>query len=150
MPDFTTVRRVPHSTEKMFAIVADVERYPEFLPMCDNLIITDTKDQNGTKILEADMTIGFGGFKETFKSEVTIDEAKGTITTKAISGPFDHMQNSWRFKKIDTGGDRDASDVHFAIDYKFKSKTLEMLMGGMFDKAFRKYADSFEERANSI
>lgn len=150
MPKFETIRRVPHSAEKMFAIVADVERYPEFLPLIERLTIISQQSEAGVKMLEADMTVGYKAFQETFRSDVTIDQANATIISKSRSGPFSHMENRWYFAPVLREGMPPATDVHFSIDYKFKSWTLEKLLGGMFDKAFRTYAESFEKRAATM
>lgn len=150
MPRFETIRRVPYSAEKMFAIVADVERYPEFLPLIERLTIISREEEGGIICLQADMTVGYKAFQETFRSEVRVDEANRTIISTSKSGPFSKMENRWKFTPIEVSGKPAAADVQFTIDYKFKSWTLEKLMGGMFDKAFRTYAESFETRASVV
>jgi len=146
MPKFDTIRRVPHSAEKMFNVVADVERYPEFLPLCEALTIIDEFEKKGCQIIQADMSVGYMRFQETFRSEVTLDRPNHSIATTSIRGPFKHLENRWYFKPLD----EKSCDVHFTIDYAFKSWPLEKLMGSMFEKAVKKYAESFEARAEAI
>jgi coenzyme Q-binding protein COQ10 len=147
MPSFNTHRTVNHSAGDMFALVADVERYPEFVPLCDNLSI-DHKDvaEDGTVTIEADMTVAYKFFRETFKSRVHLKSADNVIEVDYLDGPFKKMENIWRFEP--RGESRCV--VHFSIDYAFKSRSLGLLMGAMFDKAFRKFSKAFEERADTL
>ena len=148
MPSHETVRRVPVSAKTMFAVVADVERYPEFLPLCESLKILTRKEEESrnTTLLEADMTVAYGKVHETFRSSVILDEARQTIITKSIKGPFRQLTNEWHFEAVS----ENVTDVHFKIDYEFKNRMLAMLMGGLFDKVFRAYAESFETRAKEL
>jgi len=146
MPKHDTIRRVAHSAEKMFNIVADVERYPEFLPLCEGLTVIDRFEKEDCLVLHADMSVGYMRFQETFRSQVTLDRPNHTISTTSIKGPFKHLENNWYFKAIDDH----SCDVHFTIDYAFNSWPMEKLMGSMFEQAFKKYAESFEARAEAI
>lgn len=148
MPKFETVHRVQHECDVMYNIVADVEKYPEFLSLCDKLNIlsqSHNENENTDKIL-ADMTVGYKSISETFRSEVKLDPANKIITSENIDGPFKYMRNKWRFVPVT----ETSTDIHFHIDYAFKNWMMENLMGGMFDKAFRTYSKSFEDRANSL
>ena len=147
MPQFETRRRVRHRAADMFDLVADVERYPEFVPLCQSLTVRErTITENDCPTIVADMTVAYKLFRETFKSRATMDRENLTILAEYLDGPFSHMRNDWTFEP---SGDR-ACTVSFAIDYAFKSRTLEMLMGAMFDTAFRKFAAAFEARADII
>ena len=147
MPKFSSKRRVRHSASQMFDLVADVERYPEFVPLCKSLKIRQrTPKPDGTEIVVADMTVSFKLVRETFRSRVTLDRPKLQILVEYLQGPFSHMQNRWTFRP---GGDQ-ACEVEFFIDYEFRSRTLGMLMGGMFDLAFRRFAAAFEARADQV
>jgi coenzyme Q-binding protein COQ10 len=147
MPTFRTSRRVRHSAAHMFDLVADVERYPEFLPLCEGLKVRRrTPDEDGREVLVADMTVGYRAIHETFTSRVTLDRASSKILVEYINGPFRQLENRWTFRDEEDGG----STVEFFIAYEFRSRTLGLLMGAMFDKAFRKFAEAFEERANRI
>ena len=146
MPHFDARKRVPHSAESMFDLVADVERYPEFLPFCENLVVRARNDDGERQILVADMTIGYKLIRETITSRVTLDRDAMEITADNITGPFRKMQNKWTFVPLDNGG----SEIRFTISYEFKSRTLSVLVGGLFDKVFRRFTDAFVTRANLI
>ncbi|SFB40204.1 coenzyme Q-binding protein COQ10 [Rhizobium sp. NFR07] len=148
MPKFEIRRPVKHSPEKMYALVADVERYPEFLPLCEALSIRSTKERDGKTLLLADMTVGYKAIRETFTTQVLLNPAEQAIDVKYIEGPFKYLDNRWRFEPAADGGQ--GSVVHFYIDYEFKSMILGALMGSMFDRAFRMFTDAFETRADKI
>lgn len=131
----------------MFALVADVEKYPQFLPMCEALTIRSRKESDGKVLLIADMTVGYKLIRETFTSQVLLKPQDNIIEVKYIDGPFRYLENRWRFKPV---GDADECDVEFFIDYEFKSRTLGILMGAMFDLAFKKFSEAFEKRADEI
>jgi coenzyme Q-binding protein COQ10 len=147
MPTFSTKRRVRHSAAHMFDLVADVERYPEFVPMCRALKVRQrTEEEEDIEVIVADMTVSFKLVRETFRSRVTLDRPKLKILVEYLQGPFSHMQNRWTFRPT---GD-EACEIEFFIDYEFKSRTLGMLMGAMFDTAFRRFATAFEHRADQV
>jgi coenzyme Q-binding protein COQ10 len=146
MPEFNTHRRVAYAAEDMFALVADVERYPEFVPFCERLTVRGRKKEGEREVLIADMAIGYRMVRETFTSKVTIDRPSLTIRADYLDGPFRTMENSWTFKPLPEGG----CEVAFAIQYEFKSRALAMLMGAVFERAFRAFAGAFEKRAEQI
>jgi coenzyme Q-binding protein COQ10 len=147
MPQFTTKRRVRHSAGDMFDLVADVEHYPEFVPLCSALSVRERKAAGeGVEIVVADMTVSFKLVRETFRSRITLDRPKLQILVEYLQGPFSHMENRWTFRPA---GDA-ACEVEFFIDYEFRSRMLGMLMGTMFDAAFRRFAAAFEARADKI
>ena len=146
MPQFETHRPVPHSPDQMFDLVADVERYPQFLPLCEGLVVRSRKERDGKILLVADMTVGYKAIRETFTTQVLLNKAERIIDVKYIDGPFRYLENHWRFDPAADGG----ADVRFFIDYEFKSRILGALMGSMFDRAFRMFTDAFETRANKI
>ena len=145
MPQFETTRPVLHSPEKMFDLVADVERYPEFLPLCEALSVRSRKERDGKVLLVADMTVGYKAIRETFTTQVLLNRDERIIDVKYIDGPFKYLDNRWRFEAATNG-----CDVRFFIDYEFKSRILGALMGSMFDRAFRMFAEAFEKRADAI
>ncbi len=145
MPKFTSTRHVRHSDVQMFDLVADVERYPEFLPMCEALTVRSRKERDGRTLLIADMTVGYKAIRETFTSQVLLDAENRKIDVKYIDGPFRYLDNRWTFQ---TAGD--GCDVIFFIDYEFKSRILGALMGAMFDRAFHKFSEAFENRADAV
>ena len=146
MPKFSTVTQVAHAPAQMFALVADVERYPEFLPMCEALTVRSRREGDGITVLTADMTVGYKALRETFTSQVTLRPAENRIDVKYLEGPFRYLENRWDFEPAAGGG----TDIRFFIDYEFKSRILGALMGAMFDRAFRLFAESFEKRADTV
>lgn len=147
MPSFRTTRTVRHSPADMFALVADVERYPEFLPLCEALRVLRRQPGEGdTEILVAEMSVGYKAISERFTTRVALDRPNLRITAEYIDGPFRHLENRWTFREAPNGG----CTVEFYITYEFKSLALGLLMGRMFDRAFRKFTDAFESRADRI
>jgi coenzyme Q-binding protein COQ10 len=147
MPRFSSKRRVPHSAEQMFDLVADVERYPEFVPLCHSLSVRQrTKRPDGTEIVVADMTVSFKLVRESFTSQVTLDRPNLKILVEYLRGPFRSLENRWTFEPKG----EDACDVGFYLAYEFKSRMLAMLMGAMFDTAFARFSAAFEKRADVV
>jgi coenzyme Q-binding protein COQ10 len=145
LPRFKTVRHVPFAPREMFAVVADVERYPEFLPLCEGLTVHERKTWETRAELTATMTVGYKAIIERFKTHVMLDPEAGVIRARNLDGPFTHLDNEWRFVAAGTG-----CDVHFSIDYAFRSAMLSLIVGAAFDKAVRSYTDAFEARARAL
>jgi len=146
MPQFSTKRRVPHAASDMFNLVADVEKYPQFVPLCSALKVKSRTEKNGATVLVADMTVAYKIIHETFTSRVTLDRPDLRIFVEYLSGPFKRMQNRWRFMPVG----ENACEIEFFIDYEFRSRTLAAVMGAVFDAAIRKFAVAFEQRADEI
>jgi coenzyme Q-binding protein COQ10 len=146
MPTFSSSRTVPYSPVEMFDLVADVEQYPKFLPLCEALTVRrrNTLD-DGREVLIADMTVGYKAIRETFTSRVTLDKSSLAILVEYVDGPFSHLENRWAFRAEDAG-----TKVEFFIDYAFKSRMLSVLMGAMFEAAFKRFSDAFVERAGVV
>ena len=131
----------------MFDLVADVERYPQFVPMCQSLTVRRrTQESDGRDVVIADMTVAYKFVRETFTSRVTLDRPKLEILVEYLEGPFRTMNNRWRFRL--TG--ESACEVEFFITYEFRSRTLGLLMGGIFEAAFRRFSAAFERRADQV
>jgi coenzyme Q-binding protein COQ10 len=130
----------------MFALVADIEKYPEFVPLCTALAIRSRREKDGRTLLVADMSVGYKAIRESFTTQVYLKPDERQIDVQYIDGPFKYLQNRWRFDPAADGG----TEVHFFIDYEFKSRILSALMGSMFDRAFRMFSDAFEKRADQI
>lgn len=131
----------------MFDLVADVERYPDFVPLCHSLKVRRRHPAaEGREILTADMTVAYKLLRESFVSRVTLDRARLAIHVEYLDGPFSRLDNRWLFHTV---GDA-ACDVEFFIAYEFRSRMLGMLMGTVFDAAFRRFADAFERRADQV
>ncbi|MBJ3778239.1 type II toxin-antitoxin system RatA family toxin [Acuticoccus mangrovi] len=147
MQEYETTRRVKHTADNMFDLVADVKAYPHFVPLCRALAVRrrDTLP-DGREVLVADMTVAYKFIRETFTSRVVLDRANRQIDVTYLDGPFKELFNRWTFTEVD----EKTTDVNFSIRYEFKSRTLATLMGSVFDHAFRRFATAFEERANEV
>lgn len=141
MPSFRTVRHVPFTPREMFDVVADVERYPEFLPLCEGLAVLERRQGE----LTATMTVGYKAITERFTTHVVLDPEAGVIRVRNLDGPFTHLENEWRFVAAGSG-----CDVQFAISYAFRSTMLQLIVGAAFDKAVRSYTEAFESRARTL
>jgi coenzyme Q-binding protein COQ10 len=147
MPSFNSRRVVNHTASQMFDLVADVERYPEFVPLCSSLKVRQrTRRPDGTEIIVCDMTVSFRLVREAFTTQVTLERANLKILVEYLRGPFSNLENRWTFEpKRDN-----RCEVGFYLRYEFKSRMLAMLMGTMFDTAFQRFAAAFEKRADMI
>ena len=146
MPTFRSTRPVRHSATQMFDLVADVERYPECLPLCEGLrVLRRTQSGEGVESLVAAMSVGYKAIHESFTSRVTLDRTRHRILVEYVDGPFKYLENRWTFQPTPGG-----CEVEFYISYEFRSRALGLLMGSVFDKAFRRFAVAFEERADEI
>lgn len=130
----------------MFDLVADVESYPEFLPLCESLVIERREQQAGHEVIIARMRVGYKAITENFLSRVLINREDLQIEVSYLEGPFSHLINKWGFRDTDKGH----CDVEFYLEYRFRNPGLQFLMGSMFDKAFGKFTESFEVRADEI
>jgi coenzyme Q-binding protein COQ10 len=131
----------------MFDLVADVERYPEFLPLCSGMKLRSRTEQaEGVVVIVADMTVAYKLIRETFRSRATLDRANLRILVEYLEGPFSRMENRWEFHPVQ----EKLCDVKFFISYEFKSRMLGILMGAMFETAFRRFAVAFEQRADRV
>jgi len=130
----------------MFDLVADIESYPQFVPLCVALVVRQRTESQGVVTKVADMSVGYRAIRETFTSRVTCDPARRRILVEYIDGPFRHLENRWNFRDEGPG----VSVIEFQISYEFKSRALSLLMGKMFDKAFRKFSEAFERRADIV
>ena len=156
MPKFSTRRRVKHSADDMFDLVADIERYPEFVPLCRAMRVIRRTQLVEREVIIAEMTVAYKLIRESFTSRVTLERAKRTILVEYLNGPFSRMENRWSFRAAGAGAGEEAGrapaqcEVEFFISYEFRSRTLAMLMGAIFDTAFRRFASAFERRADAI
>ncbi len=146
MPQFTTTRRVKHSATDMFDLVANVEAYPGFVPLCESLVVHSRRVDGDREVLVATMTVAYKFIRESFTTKVVLERPAMTIRAEYLDGPFKYLENVWRFEPHGRGD----SAVHFTIDYEFRSSALGLLMGAVFDRAFRKFAEAFEARADAV
>lgn len=140
-----TSTEVPYTADQMFALVADIESYPEFLPWCVALRIADRRPEKKLTYLTADMIVAYRVFREKFRSLVRLDEIGRTIEVDYIDGPFRSLKNSWSFRVLPTG-----SIVDFSIEFEFRSPLLQATARAVFEKAFLKMSEVFVERASSV
>ncbi len=146
MPSFQTKRPVPYGPQAMLDLVADVDKYPQFLPLCESLkVLSRNTASNGIETIVARMGVGYGPIQESFTSRIVVDRRIHRIDVSHLDGPFRKLENSWQFRPSRTG-----CDVEFSIDYEFRSIALQILLGSMFDRAFRKFAEAFETRARAL
>jgi coenzyme Q-binding protein COQ10 len=146
MPQLSTTKRVHHAAGEMFDLVADVEHYPEFVPLCQSLAVRTRTNEGGKSVIVADMTVAYKLVRQTFTSRVTLDPPNLQILVEYLEGPFRQLNNTWKFHAVDGR----TCDVEFFIAYEFRSRALGMLMGAMFDTAFRRFAAAFEQRADRV
>ncbi|MBI4274454.1 MAG: type II toxin-antitoxin system RatA family toxin [Rhizobiales bacterium] len=147
MAAFSTTRRVRHTASEMFDLVADMERYPQFVPLCQAMKVRQRiAEPEGVEIVVADMTVAYKMLHESFTSRVTLDRANLRILVEYLRGPFRRMENRWEFHPLGAHN----CDVKFFIDYEFRSRALGLLMGAVFDAAFRRFAEAFERRADAV
>lgn len=141
MPGIHEVYALPYSAEQMFDLVADVKRYPEFLPW---VIATRIKSDSETEMV-ADMLVGFSAIREKFTSRVT-KERPNHITVHYVDGPLRDLDNRWAFRALDTGH----CEIDFCVDFSFRNRMFEALAGQYFDRAFRRMVEAFETRAAAL
>jgi coenzyme Q-binding protein COQ10 len=141
MPGVRETRRLPYSAEQMFDLVADVARYPEFLPW---VVATRVRSDDGTELL-ADMLVGFKALREKFTSRV-LKARPERLEVIYIDGPMRDLDNVWHFRPLPDGG----CEIDFSVEFSFKNKMFEMLAGQYFDRAFRKLVTAFETRADEL
>lgn len=134
-------RIVPYTADVMYRVVADVERYPEFLPWVVGLRVLTREESR----LTAEMAVGYGGLRERYTSEILLDEGARRVDVSQLSGPFKTLENHWRFTPVEKG-----CEIEFAIAFEFKSRILAALAGAKFEKALLKMTDAFAARAKSL
>ena len=146
MPKASVKRLIECEKKDLIKLVLDIEKYPDFVPFCfDAKIYENKKDGNIQKII-ADLTIGKGPFKDTYKSDVAFDKKKDTIYVKNIEGPLNHLTNNWTFTDKNNG----ITEVTFDIDFEIKNKFLNSLMVVSFQFGLEKIADAFQKRAEKL
>lgn len=141
MPGIRETRRLPYSAEQMFDLVADVRRYPEFLPW---VIATRVKAENETEIV-ADMLVGFSAIREKFTSRVTKARPE-RLSVHYVDGPLRDLDNRWVFRTVDAH----SCEIDFHVEFSFRNRMFEALAGQYFDRAFRRMVEAFEKRAAAL
>ena len=135
-------RTLPYTPQQMFNLVADIEKYPEFLPWCHAARFRKRESQGEQERVEADLIISFLAFREKFGSRVTIDPNSQTIDVEYLDGPFKTLKNNWKFTPVSEG-----VQIDFFVEFEFRSRILEGVIGKVFDQAMRRIITAFEDRA---
>jgi Oligoketide cyclase/lipid transport protein len=142
MPTHAEKRYLPYTPEQLYALVADVERYPEFLPWC---VAARIRKREGA-VFFADLVIGFKMIRERYTSKVVLNPEARRIDVQYTEGPFQHLNNHWIFVPAEDGG----TQIDFYVDFEFRSKLLQKLIGALFNEAVRLMVASFEKRARQL
>jgi len=147
MPTHAEIRRLPYSAAEMYALVADMAAYPEFLPWCSGARIRSREPQpDGSEIVEAEMVISFKVFSERFGSRVILRPDDYKIDVAYLDGPFRYLNNHWRFKPVG----ETSCEADFFVDFEFRSRTLQLIIGVVFHEAMRRIVRAFEDRAAQL
>jgi coenzyme Q-binding protein COQ10 len=146
MPRHSETKSLPYTSVQMYDLVADVARYPEFLPWTAAARIRSRKPVPGGEVMEADLVISFKVFRERFGSRVTLLPAEMRILTEYIDGPFKHLKSVWTFRDLPAGG----CDVAFEVDFEFKNAILAGIIGLVFNEAMARVVRAFEARAQKL
>ena len=145
MPTHSETRRLPYTAEQMYDLVADVARYPEFLPWCSAARIRSVVPEGEAEVMTADLVISFKVFRERFTSRVELHSAARKIDTEYLDGPFRYMKSNWSFQDVEGG-----CDVSFHVDFAFRNMILQKMIGVVFNEAMQRIVRAFEERAVAL
>ncbi|SFD75236.1 coenzyme Q-binding protein COQ10 [Sulfitobacter brevis] len=145
MPTHSETRELPYSAQQMYDLVADVARYPEFLPWTAAARIRTDEDRGDHRVMEADLVISFKVFRERFTSRVVLWPEAMKIDTEYLDGPFKHMRSNWAFEDTQNG-----CKVHFFVDFEFRNMILQKIIGVVFNEAMQRVVRAFETRAAAL
>tara|TARA_B100000945_G_C20165957_1_gene495406 strand:- start:175 stop:612 length:438 start_codon:yes stop_codon:yes gene_type:complete len=145
MPKASVKRLINKKKDKLIKFVLNIESYPDFIPFCENSKVYERNEDSEIIKIIADLTIGKGPFKDTFKSDVRFYKKKDHLHVKNIDGPLSYMENNWRF--VENGN---STEVYFDIDFEIKNKFLNILMTKSFQFGLEKIADAFQKRAEKL
>lgn len=146
MPTHSEKRIMPHSAEQMYSLIADIEKYEEFLPWVSAARITNRQSLETKEVVDADLVVSFKVFREKFGSRVTLDPTTYKIDVAYLDGPFKYLNNHWRFTPVDDG----SCEVDFFVDFEFRSFILQKMIGVVFSEAMERIVRAFEARANTL
>jgi coenzyme Q-binding protein COQ10 len=148
MPTHTEKRTMPYSADEMYALIADIGRYPEFLPWCAGARVRSREplpDGSG-EVMDADLVISFKVYRERFGSRVTLRPEQHVIDVEYLDGPFKYLNNHWQFAPLDER----RCQVDFFVDFEFRSRFLQRLIGVFFNEAMQRIVRAFERRAAEL
>mgnify|MGYP001355861219 FL=1 len=143
MPKASVKRLIECKKDQLIDLVLDIEKYPEFVPFCLDAHVYEKSKEGDLIVIIADLTIGKGPFKDTYKSDVKFNKKDSTIKVTNIGGPLNHLENTWQFKEQKGG-----TEISFDIDFEIENKFLNIVMTKSFQYGLDKIADAFEEEAN--
>ena len=145
MPKASVKRSIECKKDQLIDLVLDIEKYPDFVPFCMDSKVHERKEQGDLLLIIADLTIGKGPFKDTYKSDVKFNKKKDSIYVTNIDGPLKHLENKWQFKE-----ENKMTEVSFEVDFELKNDFLNIVMTKSFQFGLDKIADAFEERAKEL
>ncbi|MCR8827248.1 type II toxin-antitoxin system RatA family toxin [Pseudosulfitobacter koreensis] len=145
MPTHSETRFLPYTAQQMYDLVADVGSYPQFLPWCSAARVKSTTDKGDHSVMDADLVISFKVFRERFTSRVTLYPDENRIDTEYLDGPFRYMKSNWSFTPAEGG-----CDVHFFVDFEFRNRVLQGIIGVVFNEAMQRIVRAFERRAAAL
>ena len=145
MPKASVKRLIECNKEQLINLVLDIEKYPTFIPYCLDAKVYEKREQGDLILVVADLTIGKGPFKDTYKSDVRYNKKESSIYVTNIDGPLKHLDNKWHFTQ-----ENNATEISFDVDFELKNKFLNIVMTKSFQYGLDKIADAFLERANKL
>ena len=145
MPKASIKRLIECKKDQLIDLVLDIKKYPEFDPSCLGFHVKEKNKEGNQTLIIADLTIGKGPFKDTYKSDVKFDKENSTINVTNIGGPLNHLKNNWKFNETKGG-----TEISFDIDFEIENKFLNILMSKSFEFGLNKIADAFQKRAEDL
>jgi len=145
MPQASVKKLIECNKEQLIDLVLDIEKYPEFVPFCIDSKVYERKEKNKLLLIVADLTIGKGPFKDTYKSEVKYDKKDNSIFVTNLDGPLKHLENRWKFQQKNN-----FTEVSFEVDFELKNEFLNIIMTKSFQFALDRIAEAFQKRAEDL
>ena len=145
MPKASVKKLIECKKEQLIDLVLDIEKYPEFVPFCMGAKVHEKKSQGNLLLIVADLTIGKGPFKDTYKSDVKYNKNKDSIFVTNLDGPLKHLENTWHFKE-----NNNVTEISFEVDFELKNELLNIVMAKSFQFGLDKIADAFQKRAEDL
>ena len=145
MPKASVKRLIECKKEQLIELVLDIEKYPKFVPFCLDSKVYEKKEQDDLLLIIADLTIGKGPFKDTYKSDVKFNKKEDSIYVTNLEGPLKHLENKWHFKKKNN-----ITEISFEVDFELKNELLNIVMTKSFQFALDRIAEAFQKRAEDL
>ena len=145
MPKASVKKLIECKKEQLIDLVLDIEKYPKFVPFCVDSKVYERKEKNNLLLIVADLTIGKGPFKDTYKSDVKYNKKEDSIFVTNLDGPLKHLENTWHFKEKNN-----VTEISFEVDFELKNEFLNIVMTKSFQFALDKIAEAFQKRAEDL